>query len=149
MNIAVSIWLGLTVLFLIAEIATVGLVSLWFAAGSLCALIIAVLGGNMLVQTLIFLAVSGILLALLRPFTKKVLNPGITRTNVDAMVGTEGILTAAVDNLKGTGQVKLGAMEWTARSSDGTPIPAGTRVRVDRIQGVKAMVSPVTEEAIV
>ena len=96
---------------------------------------------------LLFLLVSCGLLAALWPFVKKVLNPKRTATNIDAMIGTEGYVTMAVDNLNAEGKVKLGGMEWTARSADGTKIPAGTLVKVDRIEGVKAIVSPVTEEA--
>ena len=62
-------------------------------------------------------------------------------------VGSEGYVTADIDNLAATGTVKLGAMEWTARSADGSAIKAGTRVKVERIEGVKAFVSPVVAEA--
>ena len=61
---------------------------------------------------------------------------------MDSFIGTEGIVTALIDNLNAQGQVKLGGMEWTARSTSGESIPAGTRIRVDRIEGVKAFVSP-------
>ena len=86
---------------------------------------------------------SGALLACLWPLTRKWLNPGRSATNLDSVIGSAGIVTAAVDNLRAEGQVKLGAMEWTARSASGEPIPAGTQVRVDRIEGVKVLVSPV------
>ncbi len=137
------IWLGLVALFLIVEaICAIHLVSIWFAAGSLCALIVSVLGGQLWLQVTVFLVVSIALLALLWPFTKKFLNPKVTKTNVDAMIGAVGHVTAAIDNTSAQGQVKLGAMEWTARSTSGEPIPVGTLVRVDRIEGVKAFVSP-------
>lgn len=149
MHLAVYCWLGLMVLFLAVEVSTVGLVSVWFAAGALVSVIVGLLGGSIPLQIIVFLAVSGVLLGLLRPFARRFLTPRITATNVDSVVGTVGILTEAVDNVASTGQVKLGAMTWTARSTDGSPMEAGTRVRVDRIEGVKALVSPVKEEAIV
>ena len=40
-------------------------------------------------------------------------------------------------------QVKLGGMEWSARSTSGDPISMGTEVRVDRVEGVKVYVAPV------
>lgn len=141
-------WLGLIVLFLAVEAGTVGLVSVWFAAGSLAAVIACLLGAGLPVQVVLFLAVSGVLLGLLRPFVRRWLTPRLTPTNVDAVVGSVGILTEAVDNVAARGRVKLGGMTWTARSTDNSPISAGTRVRVDRIEGVKAMVSPVKEEAV-
>ena len=85
---------------------------------------------------------SAALLLALRPLVKKYLTPKLTATNVDSVVGSTGLVTAAIDNVSATGQVKLGAMEWTARSTSGQPIPVGTLVKVDRIEGVKAFVSP-------
>ena len=149
MNWAYTIlWVVLMVVFLVVEAACpIHLVSIWFAAGSLVAAIVAALGGQLWLQILLFLLVSCGLLAALWPFVKKVLNPKRTATNIDAMIGTEGYVTMAVDNLNAEGKVKLGGMEWTARSADGTKIPAGALVKVERIEGVKAIVSPVTEEA--
>ncbi len=143
------LWLGLLVLFLVAEGASVALVSVWFAAGSLVALIAALLGGPLWLQVLLFVAVSVGLLAMLRPFVRKYLRPRISRTNVDAVVGTQGFVTEAIDNVAASGQVKLGAMPWTARSTSGEPIPTGTRIRVDRVEGVKVYVSPAQEPAAV
>lgn len=144
MNTAAVIWFALMVVFLVAEAACpIHLISIWFAAGSLVATIVSLLGGPIWLQVTVFLVVSGALLALLWPFVKKFLKPNVVKTNVDAMVGTTGYVTTAIDNVSATGQVKLGPMEWTARSTDGEPIPAGTLVRVDRIEGVKAFVSPV------
>ena len=143
------IWLVLLILFLVAEAATVTMVSLWFAAGSLAALIVAVTGGPLGLQLFVALAVSALLLACLRPVVRKHFTPGLTKTNVDAVIGSCGYVTADIDNVSATGTVKLGAMEWTARSTTGTPIPKGTLVKVDRIEGVKAFVTPAQVEAIV
>ncbi len=137
------IWLVLTVLFLLAEASTVTLISLWFAAGSVTAMIAGLLGAPVWLQITLFFAVSAALLASLRGLVKKHLNPRLTATNVDAVVGARGYVTGDVDNLKATGSVKLGAMEWTARSATGEAIPAGTLVKVERIEGVKAFVTPV------
>ena len=84
---------------------------------------------------------------MLRPLVRKILRPGISRTNVDAVVGSQGFVTEAIDNLAASGQVKLGAMPWTARSTSGDPIPAGTKVSVDRVEGVKVYVTPVGVQA--
>ena len=142
MNMAAIVWLVLMVVFLAAEASTVSMVSLWFAAGALIALLTALAGGPAWLQTLLFLAVSAGLLLALRPLVKKYLSPKLTATNVDSVVGSTGLVTAAIDKVSAVGQVKLGAMEWTARSTSGQPIPAGTLVKVDRIEGVKAFVSP-------
>lgn len=136
------VWLGLMVLFLVIEAGTVALVSLWFAAGALAAIVTALLGGNVIIQCAVFFLVSCALLALARPILRKYVTPRIAPTNVDGLIGSRGLVTGAIDNVSGVGEVKLGAMTWTARSTDGTPIAQGTQVRVDRIEGVKAFVSP-------
>ena len=138
------IWLVLMVVFLIAEASTVAMVSLWFAAGSLVALIAALLGAPLWLQITLFLAVSAVLLASLRTVIRKHFTPNLTKTNVDAVIGSRGYVTADIDNISATGTVKLGAMEWTARSASGEIIKAGTLVKVEKIEGVKAFVVPVT-----
>ena len=142
MNWAAIMWLALLVVFLLVEAATVGVVSAWFAVGALAAMVTALLQGPVWLQTLLFVAVSTGLLLALRPLVRKYLSPNLTATNVDSVVGSTGIVTAAIDNVSAVGQVKLGAMEWTARSTSAQPIPVGTLVKVDKIEGVKAYVTP-------
>ncbi len=143
MNLAAIIWFVLLLVFLVVEAACpIHLVSIWFAAGAFAAMIASYLGAAVWLQILLFLVVSCALVALLWPFIKKFLNPKLAKTNVDAVIGSEGYVTADIDNILATGQVKLGSMEWTARSASGQPIAKGTLVNVDRIEGVKAFVSP-------
>ena len=74
---------------------------------------------------------------------KRFLNPSHVATNIDSVIGAYGLVTENIDNINGLGQVKLGGMYWTARSTSGEPIPVGTLVKVDRIEGVKVFVTPV------
>ena len=142
MKWAAIVWLLLLVVFLAAEAATVSMVSLWFAVSALVALLVALLGGPGWLQGTLFLVISAVLLALLRPLVKRYVTPRITATNVDSVIGSTGLVTTAIDNVSAVGQVKMGAMEWTARITSGQLIPVGTRVRVDKIEGVKVYVSP-------
>ncbi len=142
MNWAAVFWLVLIVVFLMVEASTVTLVSLWFAAGSLAAMLVALTGAGIGFQVTVFVIVSAICLTALRPLVRKHMKPKLTKTNVDAMVGSTGLVTVAIDNVTAQGQVKLGPMEWTARSVSGEPIPEGTLVKVVRIEGVKAFVEP-------
>ena len=137
------LWLGLMVLFLVIEAATVTMVSLWFAGGALAALAVAALDGSFAVQIIAFTLVSTVMLALLRPIARKHFTPKLTKTNVDSIIGMEGYVTGDIDNVAATGTVKLGAMEWTARSATGEKISTGTLVKVEKIEGVKAFVTPV------
>ena len=148
MDLVALIWLGLVILFVVVEAACpIHLVSVWFAVGSLVALLTWSLGGPFWLQLTLFLIVSCVLLAALWPLTKKFLKPKLTATNIDSILGSTGYVTAAIDNVAAAGQVKLGAMEWTARSTSGTPIAEGTLIRVDRIEGVKVFVSPAEVKA--
>ena len=148
MNTAAVVWFVLMVAFLVAEAACpIHLISIWFAAGALVATVVSLLGGPIWLQITLFLVVSAALLAALWPFVKKFVKPNVVKTNVDAIVGSTGYVTADIDNVSATGQVKLGAMEWTARSTAGSLIKAGTLVKVDRIEGVKAYVSEVKVNA--
>ena len=135
------IWLALMVVFLIAEALTVSMVSLWFAAGAVVALLLSLLHLQVWVQVTVFFVVSIVLLACMRPMFRRHVAPKLTPTNVDAIVGTRAVVTAEIDNVCAAGQVKLGGMEWSARSSDNSHIPAGTLVKVDRVEGVKGFVS--------
>ena len=137
------IWLGIMVVFLFMEANTVSLVSIWFAAGSLAALIASLFGAPGWLQITLFLVTSAATLACLRPLVRKYIKPKIVPTNTDALLNSQGYVTEDIDNLAAHGQVKLGAMEWTARSTNGNPIPQGTLVKVDKIVGVKAFVTPV------
>lgn len=134
------VWLVLLLLFAGGEAATVGLTSIWFAAGSLAALIAALLGGAMWIQITLFLAVTLLCLAAVRPLAKRHLNNQVERTNADRAIGQEALVTEDIDNIHGKGAVIIRGVTWTARSEDGADIPTGTMVRVLRIEGVKVFV---------
>lgn len=140
-------WLVLLILFAASEAVTVGLTSIWFAAGALVALIAALLGSPVWVQITLFLAISLLCLAAVRPLAKKHLNDKVVPTNADRVIGEEIPVTEAIDNLRGKGAVVIRGMTWSARSQDGSAVPAGTMVRVLRIEGVRVFVEPVSVPA--
>lgn len=140
------IWLGLLILFAIGEAVTVGLTSIWFAAGALAALLCALLGGPLWLQVTLFIVVSALSLLAIRPVAQKYFNSKVEPTNADRVIGTEAVVTEAIDNLQGTGAVRIGGIVWSARSAVEESIPEGTLVRVLRIEGVKVFVEVVKEE---
>ena len=140
------VWLALLIIFAVAEAATVGLTSVWFAIGSLGALVCALAGGNIWLQLGIFIVLSLVCLVALRPLAKKYLNNRVEPTNADRVIGQEARVTQDIDNIQGTGAVTIGGVTWTARSEHDTPIHAGAMVRVLRIEGVKVMVEKSKEE---
>ena len=134
------VWLVLLLLFAGAEAISVGLTSVWFAAGALCALIAALLGGAMWIQITLFLAVSLLCLLAARPLARRHLNSKVEATNADRVIGEQAQVTEDIDNIRGRGAVVIRGVPWTARSEDGLPVPAGTLVKVLRIEGVKVFV---------
>ena len=122
------IWLILLIVFAASEAATVGLTSIWFAAGALTALIAALLGGPLWVQITLFLAVSLLCLAAVRPLAKRLLNSRVEPTNADRVIGAQAQVTEDIDNIHGRGAVVIRGMTWSARSQDGGPISAGTKI---------------------
>lgn len=141
-QIASVVWLGLLILFAGVEAATVSLVSIWFAAGALCALLCSLVTPNIWIQIPVFILISAVALSVIKPLAKKRILPHRVPTNADRVIGREGVITEAVDNIAATGAVVIGGMAWTARSETGSPIPEGTVVTVKRIEGVKLYVAP-------
>lgn len=139
-------WLCAMIVLGIMEAATVGLVCIWFAGGALAALIAAALGAPVWLQVVVFFVVSAGLLALFRPFARKFVNSKGTATNVDANIGKTAVVIEPIDNLRGTGRVMIGSVDWTARSTDGSVIEKDALVRVLRIEGVKVCVERISAE---
>lgn len=136
------LWLVLLIAFAGLEGLTAGLVSIWFCAGSLVALVASWFDASLLVQIGLFVIVSLIAMALVRPMARKWIQPKMVKTNADRILDQEGVVLEAIDNLRASGQIKIGGAIWTARAQNDELIPEGVRVRVVRIEGVKAIVSP-------
>lgn len=139
-DLMIWIWLGAVILFGVVELATAGLVSIWFVAGSLAALAGAVLGAELLVQVLLFVGVTAVALAATRPLVRRYTRRDTVATNADRVLGSRAKVTETIDNENSTGAVYVDGKTWTARSADGTVLPAGSRVEVRRMEGVKLIV---------
>ena len=138
-----AIWFVLLVLFIWLEASTVAMVSAWFALGSLAAMIASICGGELWLQVALFVVVSAVFLLALRPLAKKYFTPKLQKTNIDSVIAAQGLVLEEIDNLSAKGRVKIGGIEWSARSTDDDIIPENTLVKVDRIEGVKVYVTPV------
>lgn len=143
------IWLGLFILLLVIEIITVGLTTIWFAAGALAALAANVMGADLIIQIIIFLAVSVVLLIFTRPWAEKHLNRKRVRTNYEREIGKVIRITEKVDNLNQTGKSVVDGQEWTVRSKNDSEIfEAGALARVAAVSGVKLIVEKCEEETV-
>lgn len=141
-----ALWLALLILFSVVEALTVGLVSIWFAAGALIALLSTFFTDSVWVHVVVFLVVSAVSMAVVRPLAKKFAVPKRVATNADRVIGKEAVVTEAIDDLAARGAVSVAGQVWTARSEAGDPIPAGETVTVLRIEGAKLLVAPAGKE---
>ena len=140
-------WLVLAVIFGIAEMMTIQLVSVWFALGAIVTVLMSLTGVPFVAQFAVFVLVSSLSLLLSRPLAQKMLNAKKVKTNADAVIGMEGVVTEDIDNLHEQGRVLVNGLSWSARSHSGAPIGQDSFVRVLRIDGVKLIVDPVEEKA--
>lgn len=139
----VIFWLVVLVLCIAVETMTLGLTTIWFAGGALAALLVAACNGHLVLQIVLFLAVSLLLLIFTRPVAVKYFNKDRVKTNAESLVGKNAIVTADIDNIQGVGLAVVGGQEWSARSyEDGMKISAGTVVKIVEISGVKLLVKP-------
>lgn len=143
---AIIFWSVMLVTAIAAEFATQQLVTIWFAAGSLGALIAAAAGGSLTLQLILFVALSLVLLIFTRPILRKVLSFDFKDTNAKLDIGKLAVVIQDIDSEKGTGRARLGDSQWMAVSSDGSKIPAGTTVRVNEIDGTKLIVELASEK---
>lgn len=139
----VMYWLAAAAVFVIIEMLTMGLTTVWFAAGALIGALMAALSLPLWSQIIAFAAVSFFLLVLTRPWALKFFNNKRERTNVDSLIGQTGVVTQEIDNLGARGQVRVRGQIWTARSiSDERKFSEGEKVVVEKISGVKVIVKP-------
>ncbi len=137
-------WLAAIVLFVVVEINTMALTTIWFAGGSVVAFIAALLGASVKIQLVVFLIVSGILLLFTRPFATKYINKGTVKTNAASLVGKKARVTAEINNQLSQGAAVVGGQEWTARAEkEAEIIPVGEMVLIKEIRGVKLIVEKI------
>ena len=139
----VFIWLGIMIVLLLAEAATVGLTTIWFAAGALAAMVLCALGVGAFGQWTVFFIVSLVLLYFTRPIALKWMTPHKLRTNYENAVDKTVRITERVDNIAGTGAAVLNGQDWTARmQQDDVTLEPGELATVAAVEGVKLILIP-------
>ncbi|MDF2472446.1 MAG: putative rane protein [Lachnospiraceae bacterium] len=134
-------WLVALAIFLVIEILTLGLTTIWFAGGALSAFLLSLIVDNLMLEVIVFLAASFLLLFFTRPIAAKYFNTQRIKTNYETLLGKDGKVVERIDNFNMTGQVIVSGQEWTARSlRDDEIIEVGQKVRVRNVSGVKLIV---------
>ncbi len=134
-------WLILFVVLVVLEMCTMQLVALWFAGGSLVAMLVLLLGGGTELQLSIFLIVSFVLVILVKPVADSKLKGHLTKTNVESLVGRNAKVTKQISGSETSGAAIVNGLEWTAIAADGCSVyEEGTYVTIREIRGVKLVV---------
>ena len=141
MNTQFIFWLVIVAACAVVELLTMGLTSIWFAAGALVAAICSLFVPYFWVQLVVFVVVSVLLLVFTKPIAVKFLNVGKFKSNAESLVGKRAIVTSEIDNLKEIGEVTVSGLDWSARTeNDGVVIPKNAVVVIKKIEGVKLIV---------
>ncbi len=140
------LWLIAAVAFGFIEAITLGIATIWFSIGALIAWLFSLFNTPLWVQVLVFLVSSSVLLYFTRPIAQKFLKIGHTKTNAETIKGKNGIVIKEIDNIQGTGQVKVGGQIWSAKTLDEEKISEGSIIEILDIQGVKLVVRQKNKE---
>lgn len=140
-NAGALMWLAATVVLVVIEMGTAQMICIWFALGAFVSIFAAMLGASTVVQLVVFAVVSLLTLLCTRKFVKNILNVKKTPTNADSVIGLSGSVIEEIDNQAQTGRIRMGGLDWAARTTDGTVVHIGETVTAEAIEGVKLMVS--------
>ena len=142
-------WLVVMILFLILEMITISLVSIWFVGGSLAAFLVSFAVSNIWIEAGVFLGVSLVLLLLIRPMARKlgVKQKDQIRSGAQALVGERALVTDTIDNLHATGAVQVNGQFWSAKAVDDDEIiRKDTVVMISEVDGVRLAVKKLERE---
>ena len=143
----VMYWLVAAAVFVVIEIMTMGLTTIWFAGGALVGAVMAAVSLPLWSQIIAFAVISVILLILTRPWALKYVNSRTIKTNVDSLSGQQGRVLEEINGFLQTGKVLLNGMEWSAVSKQPEDIlPVDTEVVVVRVEGAHLVVKKAQEE---
>lgn len=138
------VWFLIMIALFIIEGVTVQLVSVWFALGAAAAAIAAALNYIFAVQLALFAGISALVMLCVRPLIKNKIKVTKVSTNADQVVGMVADVIEPVNGTNFGGRVKVNGTMWSAVNEEGLIIPAGEKVLVKEIAGVKLIVEPIT-----
>ncbi len=136
----VTFWIIALVAAILAEAASAALISIWFAAGAVAALIAAALGASWILQLTLFVVFSAILLIFTRPLVKKLFPKKFIPTNSDSYAGKTAVVVEDIDSARGLGRVRFNGVDWIAVTEHEELIPKDSVVRIKEVRGAKLLV---------
>lgn len=138
------IWLILSGVFLIGEIFTISFLLFWFGIGAFFALLVSLITDNILIQIAVFTISSSLMVLFMKPLVKKFFKENNDmKSNVDSLIGKNGIVIKEINNIESKGQIKVNGELWSAFSDDNSIIEEGASVCIEDVKGVKLKVKKI------
>ena len=137
-NYIVWAWLAVAVILLVIEAITINLVTIWFAIGALCAMVMSIFVDSFFINFAAFVVVSFGLLIITKPMCKKIVKK--VPTNVDRLIGQTALVTQEIDPVLGAGQVTVKGVIWSAKTEGDAKVAKDKIVEITEISGVKLVV---------
>ena len=140
-------WLIASGIFFIAEIITTGFLVFWLGIAGLITMCISFFTDNLMIQASVFVILSAVLILATKPFVNKFVNKKETteKTNAFSIIGKTAIVIKDIDSINGVGQIKVDGEVWSAEGINGSNIEKGTKVEIKEIDGVRAIVAPISK----
>ena len=140
-------WLIAAGVFFIIEMATIGFLVFWLGIGALLAMVTSFITDSIFIQALVFVVTSTLLLIFTRPLVNKFIKiPKEIKTNAYSIIGKKGIVISKINNIEGSGQIKIDGEIWSAKSFADEDIPENTEIEIVEIDGVKTVVKEVSQK---
>lgn len=141
-------WLIVAGIFFIIEMATIGFLVFWLGIGALLAMLTSFITNSILIQSIVFVVTSTLLLIFTRPLVNKFIKiPKEIKTNAYSIIGKKGIVISKINNIDGSGQIKIDGDVWSAKSIDEDDIEKNTEIEIVEIDGVKAVVKKINSDS--
>ena len=142
-NMYLYLWIAILIIAIVVEVATASaLVSIWFMAGAIGAIMAYYLNFSFLIQVLIFIILSALFLVVFRPIAVKNMKVNFVPTNADRAIGRQTELLKAITSDK-WGEVKIDGVVWNVTTIDSSPIKEGSLVEILAIEGSKLIVKKI------
>ncbi len=140
-------WLIASGIFFIAEIITTGFLVFWLGVAGLITMCVSFFTDNLMIQASVFVILSAVLILATKPFVKKFVHKkdNTEKTNAFSIIGKTAIVIKDIDSINGVGQIKVDGEVWSAEGINGSNIEKGTKVEVKEIDGVRAIVAPISK----
>ena len=140
-------WLIASGIFFIAEIITTGFLVFWLGIAGLITMCVSFFTDNLMIQASVFVILSAVLILATKPFVKKFVHKkdNTEKTNAFSIIGKTAIVIKDIDSINGVGQIKVDGEVWSAEGINGSNIEKGTKVEIKKIDGVRAIVAPISK----